>query len=348
MNRLLSEDVLVERLKERFSTRRRDVLLGIGDDAALVRVGAETAALSTDVLVAGEDFLPGTDPFRLGRKAINVNLSDLAAMGVTPLHALLTLGLPRGTDPVWLDLLLDGVKSAATDFGLAVVGGDLSASETLFISVSVVGRPGKKGALPRSGAKAGDLLFVSGTLGAAAAGLKLLQAGYRLLPDGGVRSPAGRRLTAARAPDVGRLIRHQLNPRPMVELGRALADGALATAAIDVSDGLARDLHRLCRASAAGASVDLGALPVDSALPSVAKELASDPLSLALHGGEDFGLLFTVPPHKVASVERLASRFALRRIGIVDNTSLVRVNRNNQSTPLPDAGFDHFASPGKR
>lgn len=341
MKRLPKEERLVARLSALFATRRRDVKLGIGDDAALVAIGGD-AVLTTDTLVAGVDFLPDTDPRRLGRKALSVNLSDLAAMGAFPLYALLVLGLPKKTDARFLDAFLEGLRSTATEFGVALVGGDLSASDTLFASVTAIGRPGKRGVLTRSGAQAGDALFVSGTLGAAAAGLALLLAGHRLAEDGTVRRKNRRRLAAPKSADVARLIRHQLDPRPQVELGRALADGGLASAAIDVSDGFARDLHRLASASGVGARVDLSALPVDSALPSLEGLVEIDPTAAALYGGEDFGLLFTVPRRKLGAVEGLAGRFALRRVGTIDGTGRVTAFRDKRIAPLPDAGFDHF------
>ena len=128
----------------------------------------------------------------------------------------------------------------------------------------------------------------------------------------------------------------------MVDLGRALAEGPLASAGIDLSDGLARDLHRLCKASGVGATIDLAALPVDSALPRLARLTGLEPQAAALYGGEDFGLLFAVPGHRVASVERLAGRFAVRRIGSLDESLRVVILAGGQAAPLPDAGFDHF------
>ena len=341
MRGLPPEDHLVERLASRYKARRRDVLLGIGDDAAVIQASGPLA-ISNDVLVEGIDFLPDTDPVRLGRKALAVNLSDLAAMGAAPLHALLALGMPPRTDLAWFDSFHDGFRAAAAEYGVAVIGGDLSASPTLFASVTVIGRPAAAGLLVRSGAKAGDELWISGTLGAAAAGLQLLLKGYRLAGEEGVRSHSRRLLTSPQASEIRRLIRHQLSPRPMVELGTTLAEKGLATAAIDISDGLARDLHRLCRASGTGAVVERDALPVDSAIPELEARLGMDPVASALYGGEDYGLLFSVPPQKAAAVTRLAGRFALRRIGAVTAGPAVLLTARGRTEPIPDAGFDHF------
>lgn len=342
MTRLPPQDALVARLSAIFGVRRRDVLIGIGDDAAVVRPG-EPVALTTDVLVEGEDFTSASDPRRLGRKALSVNLSDLAAMGATPLYALLTLGLPRDTDPVWVEAFAQGMKSVATEHGVAIVGGDLSASKTAFAGVTAVGRASKKGLLTRSGASAGDALFVSGTLGAAAAGLQLLQNGFSLREDGAVVLPSGRRAAAPRDVEIARLIRHQIDPRPAVELGRALAEKGIASAAIDLSDGFARDLHRLCRASGVGARVTLADLPVDSALADLKGVVPLDPALAALFGGEDFGLLFAVPKANVGALRRLSGRFPIRRVGTLDGTRALRLVTAAGEEPLPEAGFDHFS-----
>ncbi len=336
------EDAIVARLAAAFATRRRDVKVGIGDDAAVV-VSPDRLAVTTDVLLEDHDFRKDADPRRLGRKAMNVNLSDLAAMGARPLWAVLALGLPKKTKTEWLDALAGGVKEAAAEHGVAVVGGDLSASDKVFVAVTAMGRA-PEAPLTRAGAEPGDALFVSGTLGAAAAGLRLLEKGYRLSAERVALDPKGRRVSAPRAQEVARLIRHQIDPRPQLVLGATLAADALASAAIDVSDGLARDLYRLCRASDVGATVEAALLPVDSALADLGPLADLDPFAAALYGGEDFGLLFTVPKKKLAAVESLAGRFALRRIGTIDDGAGVRLVRDGRRAPLTDAGFDHFDS----
>jgi len=341
MTKLPPEEQIVSRLATIFATRRRDVLLGIGDDAAVVEPGEGALVVTTDCLVEDQDFRSDADPRRLGRKCISVNASDLAALGATPLYALVSLALPREADPEWLEAFAQGVRSAANDTGMAVVGGDLSASRIVFISVVAIGRAPEKGALTRSGAKPRDTLWISGTLGAAAAGLALLENGYRL-NEGDVTGPRGRKLAKGKGDELRRLIRHHTDPRPAVELGRTLAAGGLASAAIDVSDGLARDLHRLCRASGVGAVVDAAQLPVDSALGVVSELVPFDGRSAALYGGEDFGLLFTSPPRKLAAVDGLASRFALRRIGEIDESGTVTLVSEGRRALLPDRGFDHF------
>ncbi|MCL4809080.1 MAG: thiamine-phosphate kinase [Thermoanaerobaculia bacterium] len=344
MKSLPPENDLLRRFERLFATRRRDVRVGVGDDAAVLAVPA-SLAVCTDALVEGEDFTATADPFLVGRKALNVNLSDLAAMGATPLHALLTLGLPRETPEAWLDGFLDGFRAAAREQSVAVVGGDLSASLERFASVTVLGRVPDAGPLRRGGGRPGDELWVSGTLGAAAAGLALVLRGYRRDRDGRVTAPRGSRVSPARRDEIARLLRHQLDPRPMVDLGRAIAEAGIASAAIDLSDGFARDLHRLCRASGTGASVEREALPVDSGL-AMLPGLPSDPLELALYGGEDYGLLFAVPPERVPAMRKAAARFAVRRVGRLDATSKVVLSEAGRFRPLPDRGFDHFSKGG--
>jgi thiamine-monophosphate kinase len=338
------ENDLLRRFERLFATRRRDVRVGVGDDAAVLAVPA-SLAVCTDALVEGEDFTSTADPFLVGRKALNVNLSDLAAMGATPLHALLTLGLPRRTPEAWLDGFLDGFRAAAREQSVAVVGGDLSASLERFASVTVLGRVPAAGPLRRGGGRPGDELWVSGTLGAAAAGLALVLRGYRRDRDGRVTAPRGSRVSPTRRDEIARLLRHLLDPRPMVDLGRALAEAGIASAAIDLSDGFARDLHRLCRASGTGASVEREALPVDSGL-AMLPGLPSDPLDLALYGGEDYGLLFAVPPERIPAMRKAAARFAVRRIGRLDATAKVVLSEAGRFRPLPDRGFDHFSKGG--
>ncbi len=337
MKRLPSEDVLVGRLQRLFATRRRDVLLGIGDDAAVV-AGVGRLVATTDSLVEGTDFRKDADPRRLGRKALSMNLSDLAAMGATPLWSLLALGLPRRTDPAWFDAFTEGVREVAQENGVAVVGGDLSAAPTLFASITVLGRAPRKGVLRRDTARSGDLLYVSGTLGSAAAGFLLLEAGYRLRPDKTVRCPGRSRLLPTRAAEVARLIRHHVDPRPKLELGRALADGGVASAAIDLSDGLSRDLHRLCRASGRSATLEVESLPVDTGIRELDGLVRLDPLRLALFGGEDYGLLFTVPKRRRPLADRLAARFPIRAIGVLDD-------RRRAGNGRPPRGRRSSASP---
>ena len=317
----LGERRLVSRTRRAFGARRADVLIGIGDDAALVRA-PKSLLLTTDILVEDQDFRRALHPPRLlGRKALNVNLSDIAAMGGRPLHALLGLGLPADLDESWLEEFLAGFRSAARQTGTALVGGDLSQSEKIIISVTVTGEA--KSPVTRSGARPGDGIFVSGTLGDAAQG-------FRLLEKGGLRG---------KSRGAGPLLKAFLDPVPRLELGALLARRKLAASMIDLSDGLSVDLAHICEESGVGAEVELGAIPVSPA----SRRFSMNPLAAALDGGEDFELLFTVRPGKLASVKALPSKFNLTRIGrIALGNKLLLVTPDKKKEPLRAGGFEHF------
>jgi thiamine-monophosphate kinase len=317
----LGERRLISRIRRSFGEKRRDILLGIGDDAALVR-GPERLLLTTDILVEDEDFrLDDHPPRLLGRKALNVNLSDIAAMGGRPLHALLGMAMPGDVEESWLRQFMAGFRGAARDAGVALVGGDLSRSDKIMISVTVTGE--SKFPVARSGARPGDGIFVSGTLGDAAGGLRLIE-------KGGIRG-----VVKAVRPLVGAF----LDPAPRLELGALLARRRLVSAMIDISDGLSVDLAHVCEESEVGAEVDASRVPVSAAL----ERFARDPLSLALNGGEDFELLFTVRPANLAAVERLARRFRLTRIGrVTAGRKVFLMGPGKKRTPLRPGGFEHF------
>jgi thiamine-monophosphate kinase len=320
--RHLGERCVIRRIRRAFDDPRADILLGIGDDAALVR-GPGRLLLTTDILVEGEDFRRADHPPRLlGRKALNVNLSDIAAMGGRPLHALVGLALPGDIEEVWLRGFMAGLSSAARAAGVALVGGDLSQSREIMIAVTVTG----EGRFPvtRSGAKPGDAIYVSGTLGDAAGGLRLLEKGG----IGGVAKP------------VRPLVEAFLDPEPRLKLGALLARRRLASAMIDLSDGLSVDLRHICEESGTGAEVEAARVPISPALA----RFARDPLDMALSGGEDFELLFTVRPAKVREVEALARAFRVTRIGRVIPGRAVRlVTAGKKKIPLRPRGFEHFA-----
>jgi thiamine-monophosphate kinase len=318
----LGERRVVAMIRRFFSQERRDVLLGIGDDAALVRTPG-SLLLTTDILVEDEDFrLPDHPPRLLGRKALNVNLSDVAAMGGRPLHALVGLALPGSIEADWLKAFMGGFRSAAREAGVALVGGDLSGAEKILISVTVTGRAPFP--VKRSGARPGDAVFVSGTLGDAAGGLRLVEKG------------GSRGVVKAVRP----LLKAFLDPAPRLELGAYLAERRLASAMIDLSDGLSVDLAHICAESGVGAEVEAARVPISAALDC----LARDPLAMALDGGEDYELLFTVRPGKTAAVEALAPRFGLTRIGTVrPGRRITLIGPGKKKRPLKARGFEHFS-----
>jgi thiamine-monophosphate kinase len=321
--RHLGERRVVARIRRAFGERRAGVLVGIGDDAALVR-GPGRLLLTTDLLVEDQDFRRDEHPPRLlGRKALNVNLSDIAAMGGRPLHALVGMALPADIDEGWLRQFMAGFRAAGREAGVSLVGGDLSQAETIMIAVTVTGEA--LSPVLRRGARAGDAIFVSGTLGDAAGGLRLLE-------KGGHRGVVK---------EVRPLLEAFLDPAPRLELGGLLARRRLASAMIDLSDGLSVDLAHICEESRTGAEIEADRIPISPAL----SHMARDPLDMALNGGEDFELLFTVRPRDLAAVEKLAGRFGLSRIGrITAGRRLVLIGPGRRKRALRAKGFEHFSA----
>jgi thiamine-monophosphate kinase len=309
-------------LIERFFTRdgaRGDVLLGVGDDAALLAVPpGRVLVAATDTLVEGRHFLPDAPPDSIGHQALAVNLSDLAAMGAEPAWALLSLSLPDA-DTTWLGHFATGLFALAGRHGVALVGGDTVRGPRV-VTITALGfvEPGL--ALRRDGAQPGDLLYVSGWPGEAAAGLELLLRG-EASPD----DPLVQRCRYA---------------EPRVALGRSLR--GLASAAMDVSDGLLGDIGKLCAASGVGAVIDLEHLPVSAQL--ARRRDAADCERLVLAGGDDYELLFTLPEAFAAQIEALSSPvLPLHRIGRIDAGRDVRCRRAGRPETIVKGGYDHFA-----
>jgi thiamine-monophosphate kinase len=304
---------------------RTDVLLGVGDDAALLAVPpGRVLVAATDTLVEGRHFLAGTPPGSIGHNALAVNLSDLAAMGAEPAWALLSLSLPS-PDESWLEQFAGGLLALADSFGVALVGGD-TVRGPLVVTVEVLGFVEPTRALRRSGARPGDLLYVSGWPGESAAGLEIL------------------RRTGRFDETADPLVRRHLFAEPRVALGREL--GGLASAAMDVSDGLLGDLRKLCAASGAGATLELESLPVSAALRARCTPAECEHWVLA--GGDDYELLFTAPASAQAAIESLdrdaaaGGRPRLTRIGRIEAGQAVRCTRAGRAVDVAEAGFDHF------
>ena len=299
------------------------VELGIGDDCALLRTapGMELA-VSTDMLVEGRHFLVGADPFKLGRKSLAVNLSDLAAMGAAPRWATLALALPRVDEP-WLEQFSAGWFALADRFEVALVGGDTTRGP-LAISITIMGEVPEGLALYRAGAKPGDEIWVSGELGGASLGLA-----HQL---GRVSLGAG---------DAAAMLARLDEPEPRVALGERLR--GLATSAIDVSDGFGGDLAHILERSSVGALVHYAQIP----RPTVFARLGNAELerNCVLSGGDDYELIFTALQARRAEIEAVAADLglALTRIGYVQkgNAKLVLLDALGNAMPVP-GGFDHF------
>jgi thiamine-monophosphate kinase len=329
-----TEDEIVAVMRRLLAAEDPEVRLGVGDDAALVQLGDRLGILTVDMMVEGVHFdLQTTSARDLGYKAIVVNVSDVAAMGGSPRFGLVALAMPGATDARWVVELYGGIREAAGEYALSLVGGDTSRAERVVLSVTVTGEVTPSGAVTRGGARPGDLIVVTGALGASAGGLALIAS----------KDPSARR--AASTAWGRELMAAHLRPTARVGEGQTLAQCG-ATAMMDLSDGLAKDLPRLCRESGVGASVRLAALPVAAGLGHLAEVVTLDPLRLALAGGEDYELLATLPKESVgAATTKLKQRFGtpLTVIGeIAMGTSLVAVLPDGSEEPMPAGGWDHF------
>ncbi|MGH2637609.1 MAG: thiamine-phosphate kinase [Actinomycetota bacterium] len=330
----LSEDELVAAISRLLSGDEPGVVVGMGDDAAVMDPGSGQQLLTTDLLVEGVHFERASISARdLGAKAVTVNVSDVAAMGGSPRAAVASIALTPEIDAAWVMELYGGMRDACADYALSLVGGDTSRGDLLMVSVCVVGEVAPGRAVTRSGARPGDAIVVTGALGAAAGGLALSRASASKTGEA-LSRPWGRRLVDALERPVAR-----------VGEGQTLARSG-ASAMMDLSDGLAKDLSRLCRASGVGARVELDAVPISSALLDGAPALGVDALELAIGGGEDYELLATLGEADAESARRsLREQFdvTLTVVGtIIEGSSVIGVGADGEA-PLVPAGWDHFA-----
>jgi thiamine-monophosphate kinase len=333
-----SEFDFINALRQRAVITGQSIVAGIGDDAAVFRStpGKETV-ISADLLVEDIDFRrTTTPPYLLGHKALAVSLSDIAAMGARPLWSMVSIGVPPD---VWqtdfVERLYDGLLDLASRYGVQLIGGDTSrTNERLVIDSIVTGECNAGMAVLRSGANAGDQIFVTGSLGAAAAGLRLIERGAHL---------AEQNLADDDSQKLDHVLLRQLRPEPRVGWGIVLGEERLATSMIDLSDGLSSDLNRLCLASDVGALIDSALLPIDDRVTELCGRRALDPLQLALHGGEDFELLFTVKPENVARLPRRVDGVEIKRIGEVTAVSnAVTISEGSRVWELKPGGWKHF------
>jgi len=324
--RELGEFGLIDRIAARVS-QRPEVRIGIGDDAAALAPSPGCVTLVTsDMLVEGIHFdLTLCDPFTLGRKSLAVNLSDIAAMGGTPRHFLLALALPEQLPVEFFDRFVAGLLEMAATFDVALVGGDTCASRSgLVIAVTAMGEQLPDRVVKRSGAQTGDLVYVTGTLGDAALGLKMLISGERS----------------------GSAVARHLDPSPRVREGMALAEAGIPTAMIDISDGLLADLGHILRLSGAGGRIDLAKLPLSEAFHRHRFTTGEDPFQLPLTGGEDYELLFTAPPGRRDDTLNLLADLGTEAtiIGeVIAGNSLQVIDPNGSPCRVTDRGYDHFS-----
>ena len=325
-----NEDSILRKIADSARSRQgrvgQSVTVGIGDDAALFypKPGHEMI-LTCDWFLEGTHFLRDKHPpDAVGWKCLARAISDVAAMGGTPRCYLLSLALPESHTSRWLDLFLGGLRRASSTFKCVLAGGDTTRRKEILINVTVVGEVRGGRAALRSGARPGDVLYVSGRLGEADFGLRILKHDNK--PEA-LKNPVARK---------------HFYPEPRLALGQWLVKNRLASAMMDLSDGLSSDLPRLCVASRVGALVELSKIPRLQITDAALKQ-DHDSLQLALHGGDDYELLFTVPPSKVRRLPKMFQSISLTAIGkITRGRELVVLNDNGDIKRLIPSGWDPF------
>jgi thiamine-monophosphate kinase len=341
------ESKLVAKIARAFPSHaggRRDAALrlGIGDDAAVIASRANHDwVLSCDAFLEGVHFLAKTHPpDSVGFKSLVRATSDLAAMGATPRFFLLTLAIPTSRTGTWLDGFLRGMARASRAMNMVLLGGDTTKSRTVSISITVLGEIARGREVTRSGARSGDLIYVSGTLGRAQLGLEVLLKS----PTRGIALTA--RSVKDRDPELRRLLRPHLYPTIRLELGAWLAKHRVASAMMDISDGLSTDLARLCTASRVGAQIRSASVPkvvLPEVLSKHLKRLNLDPLKMSLHGGDDYELLFTVSPRHIKMLAKAPEFSQLTSIGeITAGKGVTLVSPSGAKRPLIPQGWDPF------
>lgn len=323
----MGELTLIDHIRQEFAGRHgRAVRLGIGDDCAILRPGTGSEVLvTTDFSLEDRHFRRDWhSPESVGHRCLARGLSDLAAMGATPMAAFLSLALPKGTTRSWTDRFFGGLRTLADRHGVPLAGGDTAQTtgELILTDIVLIGTAPAGRALLRSGARVGDRLYVTGALGGGLAELEEMRAGK------------------TRRVRTGRWLEHpHMFPEPRLAVGQRLLAKGLATACMDLSDGLSTDLAHLCEESGVGAEVEDAALPVH---PLAAKFGAERALGMALHGGDDYELLFTAPAEK--RVPRQIAGVAITPIGRITGAKagVVRVQADGTRVVFPSEGWEHF------
>ena len=334
----IGERALIARIRQRAGIPPAYVAVGIGHDCAALQPdrGALTV-ITTDSLIEDVHFRRDWTAARdIGHKALAVNLSDLAAMAASPRAATLSLGLPAALPLGDFDDLIDGFLTLATDHRVALVGGNISTSPgPLIIDVTLIGSAHPRKLLTRAGARPGDELYLTGAIGGASAGLSWAATG----------------LERTHAPEIAlHALERYERPTPRSRIGSIVGRSRGATAAIDLSDGLAEAARQLAEESGVGIELDAEAIPIDPAMLELAEKSAGDPLLAALSGGEDYELLFAVPPRRrgrFLTAVRRCRDVVITRIGIVTAGADVTMRRQGEISALPQ-GFRHFSSDSAR
>ena len=311
----MNEFDVIREISGRLGGRPEEVVLPIGDDCAVLRLGGKEWLAAADMLVSGHHFKEWASPEDVGYKAVAVNVSDVAAMGGTPRFVLVSGG---AGEPETTLRCMEGVILACEEFGIYSLGGDTTRADALTVNVAILGELSERAVL-RSGARPGDLLAVTGELGASSAGFLVLESGSDI---------------------PGRLIRKHLRPEPRVDAGRAASEAGVH-AMIDLSDGLASDVRHICEGSGVGCRIDFGLLPVAEDTREVAGSFGRDAEALAATGGEDYELLMTAPERILSDLARRVD-VPLTVIGEVTEREVLFVREGEVVEGL--SGWDHFAA----
>ena len=339
-----SEFRLIQAIRQQFSGPQHSSLVtGIGDDAAIIRfIQNEHLLISTDLMIEGIHFDLKLTTFRdIGYRATIANLSDIAAMGGVPRYILTSLAIPPTYGLRDLRAMYHGILSCCRQYNLQLIGGDTSGSKKgMFLGMTILGIVENSKALRRSGAKIGDRIYTTGTLGDSWAGLKLLLG--RGTPPRSVREKGTSQF----------LINRHRRPTPRLDIGRCLLTQKLATAAIDLSDGLSGDLAHLCQESGVGVLIDGTQLPISPPCQSFARQRKLDPISLALEGGEDYELLFTAPAQSQSQLQHIQNKFdvLITPIGTIKPRRFgMRITMpNGSSRPIAQTSYNHFRKKTRR
>ena len=332
----LGEFGLIDRIKNSLSLQNPSSLKGIGDDAAVINLGSENLLVSTDMLIEGPHFDLSYVPLQhLGYKAVAVNVSDIAAMNGKPEQIVIAVGLSNRFSLEAVDALYEGIRAACANYKVDLVGGDTTSSPSgLVISVTAIGRASKEKTVLRSGAKANDIICVTGDLGAAFMGLQVLEREKQVFQSNPEMQPDLEKYEY--------LVGRQLKPEARMDIIYDLAESnVIPTSMIDVSDGLASELFHLAKNSNLGVKVFEEKIPIDSGAYESAVEFKIDPITAALNGGEDYELLFTIKP---SDFEALKNHPDIHFIGHVHDNPQQNVMISKQGTvvPLQAQGWKHF------
>jgi thiamine-monophosphate kinase len=325
----IGEFGFIERIKGGCLIRNENVIIGIGDDSCVFKTSAEVVSLlTTDMLVEQIHFLlEAIPPYQLGRKSLAVNMSDIAAMGGTPKEAVLSVAIPDTVDLEYLDALYDGMKAMAKEFEVNLLGGDTTSSPgPLIINIALVGEAQKEEVLYRSTAKVGDVVFLTGPVGSAAAGLDII-------------------LKGRGADEWEELIEAHHNPYPQIKTGRIIASMKVANSLIDVSDGVAADLGHICTESKLGAIIEEEMIPTTAQFRAYCAKFQENSRHLSLHVGEDYVLLGTVPEESATRLQKAleSNGCQFHPVGKTVAESGLRLEGSDGSVEVIGAiGWDHF------